>query len=134
MALRDKKVTANPHTPTSTSIPSPIIILKINKSTIHSEHRARALCEEDSLQAELVFLSRVFIQDGYNNWQIHRALNRHPHVGQLENKPNSVAAAPSLWPFVPSGSFMRFKPFQYTSILLKVVSVPTSTSPQLLSW
>jgi hypothetical protein len=29
---------------------------------------------------------------------------------------------------------MRFKPFQYTSILLKVVSVPTSTSPQLLSW
>jgi hypothetical protein len=46
---------------------------------------------EDSLQAELVFLKDVFKQNGYNDWQIHRALNRRPHLDQPDNKPNSVA-------------------------------------------
>jgi hypothetical protein len=56
--------------------------------------RARALCDEDSLQAKLVFLRDVFKQNGYNNRQIHRSLNRRPHVGQSENKTNSVAFLP----------------------------------------
>jgi hypothetical protein len=38
-------------------------------------HRARALCDEDSQQAELVFLRDVFKQNGHNNRQIHRAVN-----------------------------------------------------------
>jgi hypothetical protein len=52
-----------------------------NKETLRSTvvHRARALCNEDSLQAELVFL---------------RALNRHPPLDQPDNKPNSVAFLP----------------------------------------
>jgi hypothetical protein len=64
-----------------------------NKQAVLSTliHRARALCDEDSLQAELVFLRDVFKYNGYNDRQIHRALNRRPHVGQPENKPNSVA-------------------------------------------
>jgi hypothetical protein len=33
-------------------------------------HRAKALCDEDRLQAELVFLRDVFKQNGYNNQQI----------------------------------------------------------------
>jgi hypothetical protein len=41
-------------------------------------HRARALCDEDSLQAELVFLRDIFKQNGYNDRHIHRALNRRP--------------------------------------------------------
>jgi hypothetical protein len=57
------------------------------------KHRARALCDEDSLQAELVFLRDVFKQNGYNNRQIHRALNRRPHVDQPD-KPNSVTFLP----------------------------------------
>jgi hypothetical protein len=44
----------------------------------------------------LVFLKNVFKQNGYNSWQIHRAVNRHPHVGQLEGKPNSVAFLTSV--------------------------------------
>jgi hypothetical protein len=54
-------------------------------------HRARLLCNEDSLQAELMFLRDVFRQNGYNERQIHRALNRRPHLDQPGNKPNSVA-------------------------------------------
>jgi hypothetical protein len=37
-------------------------------------HRARALCDEDSLQADLVFLRGVFKQNGYNDRHFHRAL------------------------------------------------------------
>jgi hypothetical protein len=57
-------------------------------------HRARALCDEDSLQAELVFLREVFKQNGYNDRQIHRALNRRPHLPQPDNEPNSLAFLP----------------------------------------
>jgi hypothetical protein len=54
-------------------------------------HRARALCDEDSLQAELVFLKDVFKENGYNDRQIPRALNRRPHLPQPDNEPHSVA-------------------------------------------
>jgi hypothetical protein len=30
-------------------------------------HRARALCDEDSLQTELLFLKDVFKENGYND-------------------------------------------------------------------
>jgi hypothetical protein len=53
-------------------------------------HRARALCDEDSLQAELVFLRNIFKRNGYKDRQIHRALN----LGQLDNEPNSIAFLP----------------------------------------
>jgi hypothetical protein len=51
------------------------------------------LCDEDSLQAELAFPRDVFKQDGYNDRQSHRALNRRPHLDQSD-KPNSVAFLP----------------------------------------
>jgi hypothetical protein len=57
-------------------------------------HRTRALYDEDSLQAELVFLRDVFKQNGYNDRQIHRSLNRRPHLAQPDNEPNSVAFLP----------------------------------------
>jgi hypothetical protein len=57
-------------------------------------HRARALCDEDSLQAEWVFLKDVFRENGYSDRQIHRALNRRPHLPQPDNEPNSVAFLP----------------------------------------
>jgi hypothetical protein len=52
-------------------------------------HRARALCDEDSVQAELEFLRDAFKQNGYNDSQIHRALNRHPHLPQPDNQAQS---------------------------------------------
>jgi hypothetical protein len=61
-------------------------------------HRARALCDQDSLQAKLVFLRDVFKHDGYNDPQIHRALNCHLNFGRPDNKPNSVAFLPFVGP------------------------------------
>jgi hypothetical protein len=57
-------------------------------------HRARALCDEDNLQAELVFLKDVFEENGYNDRQIYRSLNRRPHLPQPDNKFHSVAFLP----------------------------------------
>jgi hypothetical protein len=54
-------------------------------------HIARALCDEDSLQAELVFLKDVFRENGYCDRQIHRAPNRCPLLPQPDNKPHLVA-------------------------------------------
>jgi hypothetical protein len=42
--------------------------------------RTRALCDEESLQAEFVFLRDIFKQNGYNDRQIHRVLNRRYHL------------------------------------------------------
>jgi hypothetical protein len=38
-----------------------------------------------------VFLRDVFKQDGYNDRQIHRALNHRPHLPHSDNEPISVA-------------------------------------------
>jgi hypothetical protein len=64
-----------------------------NKQAVLSTliHRARALCDDDSLQAQSVFLKDALKRNGYNDRQIHRALNRLPHLDQPDNKPNSVA-------------------------------------------
>jgi hypothetical protein len=60
-------------------------------------HRARALCDQDGLHAELVFLGDTFRQNGYTEWQICRALNHPPRVGQSDEKPDSVAFLPYVW-------------------------------------
>jgi hypothetical protein len=66
-----------------------------NKQAVLSTllHRARALCGEDSLQAELGFLKDVFKQNGYNDRQTHRALNRCPLLPQPD-KPHSIIFLP----------------------------------------
>jgi hypothetical protein len=67
-----------------------------NKQSVLSTvvHKVRALCDEDRLQAELAFLTGIFKTNGYNNKQIHCALNFHSHFRQLNNKPNCVAFLP----------------------------------------
>jgi hypothetical protein len=69
--------------------------------------RARTLWDEDSLQAELMFLRDVFKQNGYNYRQIHRALNRRPHLEQPDNKPNRVIFLPFVWIVFNSTSRVR---------------------------
>jgi hypothetical protein len=56
-------------------------------------HRARALCDDDNLQAEMMFLKDVFKKNGYDS-QIHRALKRRPHLAQPDNETNPVAFLP----------------------------------------
>jgi hypothetical protein len=67
-----------------------------NKQAVLSTlvHRARALCNQESLHAELVFLKNVFRQNVYSDRQIHRVLNRRPNMSQPEDNPDSVAFLP----------------------------------------
>jgi hypothetical protein len=67
-----------------------------NKQAVLSTliHRARAVCDEDSLKAELLFVKDIFKENSYNDRQIHRVLNRRPHLPQPDNKPHSVAFLP----------------------------------------
>jgi hypothetical protein len=58
--------------------------------------RARALCDQDSLQAELVFLRDVLRQNGYNDWQIQRVLNRRPNTSRPDDNPDSVSFLPYI--------------------------------------
>jgi hypothetical protein len=68
MAVWNTKCTTSPLTPTFTSMPSPIITHPISKRCyLLLIHRARALCDEDSWQAEFVFLKDVFKENGYND-------------------------------------------------------------------
>jgi hypothetical protein len=62
-----------------------------NKQTVLSTlvHMARALCDEDSLRAELVFLRDIFRWNGYKDRQIHNVLNRPPNNSKLDNEPSS---------------------------------------------
>jgi hypothetical protein len=68
--------------------------LESRKSRATLVHRARALCDQDSPHAELVFLKDVFRQNGYKDRQIHRVLNCRPKISQPEDKPESVAFLP----------------------------------------
>jgi hypothetical protein len=62
-------------------------------------HRARAICDEDSLQEELSLLKEVFKQNGFNERQINRTLNRLPRAPQPDsNKPESIAFLPYVGP------------------------------------
>jgi hypothetical protein len=100
MAFWDTKYTASPPTHTNLYISVKSRHHPSNKQVVLSTliHRGKSLCDEDGLQAELVFLREVFKQNGYNRKKTHRALNHCSHAGQPENKPNSV----SFLPFVGS--------------------------------
>jgi hypothetical protein len=69
-----------------------------NKQAVLSTlvNRARALCDQDSLQEELLFLRDVFRRNGYNEWQIHRVLNRHLNISQPDDNPDSVSFLPHI--------------------------------------
>jgi hypothetical protein len=54
-----------------------------------SVHRARALCNHNSLHDELEFMRDTYSQNSYSNWQIHRALNPIIRVAPLKNQPDS---------------------------------------------
>ncbi|PNF14479.1 hypothetical protein B7P43_G18379 [Cryptotermes secundus] len=55
-------------------------------------HRARALCDQDSLHAKLVLLGDVFRKNRYR--QIHRVLNHRLNIRYPEDKQDSVAFLP----------------------------------------
>jgi hypothetical protein len=57
-------------------------------------HRARALCDKESLHEELEFLKSTFRENGYSLKQIQHALNPVVRTPKLNNKPTSVALLP----------------------------------------
>jgi hypothetical protein len=58
-------------------------------------HRARALCDKDSLHGELEFLKTMFRENGYSSQQI-RALNPKVQTSKSKDKPTSVALLPHV--------------------------------------
>jgi hypothetical protein len=65
-------------------------------------HRARALQDQDSLHAHLVFWGGIFRQNGYTNQQIRRVLNAPLRVAQPNKKLESVAFLPYVRPIFNS--------------------------------
>ncbi|KDR09574.1 hypothetical protein L798_00533 [Zootermopsis nevadensis] len=67
-----------------------------NKQAILSTlvHRARALCNQESLQGELELLRITFRKNSYNDRRIQRALNPPARVSLSPEKPASVAFLP----------------------------------------
>jgi hypothetical protein len=57
-------------------------------------HRARSLCDQESLHGELEFLRTTFRQNGYSDRQIRQALNPPTRVASTPEKPDSVAFLP----------------------------------------
>jgi hypothetical protein len=53
-------------------------------------HRARALCDQDSLPVEMVLLRDIFRYNSYSDWRIFWALSPPPKVSQSDDKPDSV--------------------------------------------
>ena len=60
-----------------------------NKKSVLSSliHRAKALCDQDSLIQELVFLTTVFKDNGYSSQQIRRAMKPTPQTTKTKDKP-----------------------------------------------
>jgi hypothetical protein len=72
-----------------------------NKQAVLSTlvHRARALCDGDSLHAELVFLRDVFRQNGYKVRQSHSVLNSLPKSVNRIISPAQSPSCPMLGPY-----------------------------------
>jgi len=54
-------------------------------------HRAKALCDQDSLPQELEFLTTVFKGNGYSHQQIWRAMEPVTRTAKTDDKPTSNA-------------------------------------------
>ena len=67
-----------------------------NKKSVLSSliHRAKALCDQDSLTQELVFLITVFKGNGYSPQQIRRAMKHTPRIKKTNDKPVATAVLP----------------------------------------
>jgi hypothetical protein len=67
-----------------------------NKHSVFSSliHRAKALCDQESLTQELTFLSNVFKQNVYSHQQIQRAIKPATRYNNTEDKPTSTAFLP----------------------------------------
>jgi hypothetical protein len=60
-------------------------------------HRARVICDQDSLPQELDFLTTVFMYNGYNNRQIQQALETTRQTSEpKEEKPTSMVYIPYI--------------------------------------
>jgi len=67
-----------------------------NKHSVLSSlvHRAKALCDQESLAPELTFHTNVFKQNGYSHQQIQRAIKPATRTNKTEDKPTSTAYLP----------------------------------------
>jgi hypothetical protein len=69
-----------------------------NKHSVLSSlvHRAKALCDQESLALELIFLTNVLKQNSYSHQQIQRAMKLSTRTNKTEDKPTSTAYLPYI--------------------------------------
>ena len=67
-----------------------------NKQSVLSSliHRAKPLCDQDSLAQELNFLNTVFKNNGYSHQQIRRAMQPAKRTAKNKNQPTTTAYIP----------------------------------------
>ena len=67
-----------------------------NKKSVLSSliHRAKALCDQDSLTQELIFLTTVFKDNAYSHQQIGQAMKPTPRTTKTNDKPVATAILP----------------------------------------
>jgi len=67
-----------------------------NKQTVLASliHRAKSLCDQDSLTQKLVFLTTVFKDNGYSPQQIRRGMQPVTRTTKTNDKPTSTAYIP----------------------------------------
>jgi hypothetical protein len=92
----DTKFTPNRPTQICTYINSPTTTQPTNTVLSYLIHRARALCDQDSLSQQLDFLTITFKQNGYNDNQIQRAMKPAPHTPKPDEKPTTTAYFPYI--------------------------------------
>jgi len=68
----------------------------VNKHSVLSSlvHRAKTLCDQESLAPELTFLTNVFKQNDYRHQQIKQAIKPATRTNKTEDKPTSTAYLP----------------------------------------
>jgi len=57
-------------------------------------HKAKALCDQDSLTQELEFLTTIFKDNGYSHQQIQQAMKQATRTAKTDVKPISTAYIP----------------------------------------
>jgi hypothetical protein len=67
---------------------------KLGKEATSLIHRARLLCDRNSLPQELEFLTTIFKDNGYSQQQINHAMKPATQTDKDEDKPTSTAYLP----------------------------------------
>ena len=109
----------------------------VNKQTVFASliHRAKALCDQDSLTQELEFLTTVFKDNGFSPQQI-QVMEPATRTAKTNDKPTSTACIPYIpyIPYVPYIPYIPYVPYiPYIPYILYIPYIPYTQTYDRLS-